>query len=34
MPKHLIKRYMPDHKSIKEHKHLRIFGPLLVLISL
>ena len=29
MPKHLIKRYMPDHKSIKEHKHLRIFGPLL-----
>lgn len=29
MPKDLIKRYMPDHQKVKEHKHLRIFGSLL-----
>jgi len=29
MPKHIIKRYMPDHETIREHKHLRIFGTLL-----
>lgn len=26
MPKHLIKRITPDHKVIREHRHLRIFG--------
>lgn len=29
MPKHLIKRYMPDHNKVREHKHLRIFGSFL-----
>ncbi len=29
MPKKLIKKYMPDHKTIKEHKHLKVFGTLL-----
>ena len=29
MPKHLIKRYMPDHETIRNHKHLKIFGTLL-----
>jgi len=29
MPKKLIKKYMPDHKTIKEHKHLKIFGSLI-----
>ncbi len=29
MPKHIIKRYMPDHQRVKEHKHLQIFGSLL-----
>lgn len=29
MPKKLIKKYMPDHHKIKEHKHLKIFGKLL-----
>lgn len=29
MPKKLIKRYLPDHKSLKEHKHLKHFGELL-----
>jgi len=29
MPKRLIKRYTPDHDTIRNHKHLRIFGKLL-----
>lgn len=29
MPKKLIKRFMPDHQSIKDNKHLKIFGRLL-----
>ena len=29
MPKKLIKRYMPDHRQIREHKHLQLFGSLL-----
>ena len=29
MPKKLIKRLMPDHQSIKDNKHLKIFGSLL-----
>jgi uncharacterized protein (DUF2062 family) len=29
MPKKLIKRWMPDHHTIKENKHLQIFGELL-----
>lgn len=29
MPKKFIKRYIPDHKTIRDHKHLRIFGKLL-----
>lgn len=29
MPKHLFKRYMPDHETIRNHKHLRVFGSLL-----
>ncbi len=29
MPKRLIKRYLPDHRQIREHKHLRVFGTLL-----
>ncbi|ORU90348.1 MAG: ATP-binding protein [Cycloclasticus sp. symbiont of Poecilosclerida sp. M] len=29
MPKRLIKKYFPDHKTIKEHKHLQVFGSLL-----
>ncbi len=29
MPKKLIKRYLPDHKSIKEQKALKVFGTLL-----
>lgn len=29
MPKKLIKRLMPDHRTIREHKHLRFLGTLL-----
>ena len=29
MPKHLLKQYAPDHESIRNHKHLRMFGRLL-----
>jgi hypothetical protein len=29
MPKKLIKRFTPDHQSIKENKYLKIFGSLL-----
>ncbi|RLJ17717.1 DUF2062 domain-containing protein [bacterium endosymbiont of Escarpia laminata] len=29
MPKHLIKRITPDHDTIRNHKHLRMFGALL-----
>ena len=29
MPKRLIKKYLPDPKTIKEHKHLKVFGSLL-----
>ena len=29
MPKHLFKRYLPEHHKIKNHKHLRFFGRLL-----
>lgn len=29
MPKRIIKRYIPDHRKIREHKHLRFFGALL-----
>jgi len=29
MPKKLIKRYMPDHDKIRNHRHLKLFGTLL-----
>jgi len=29
MPKHLLKRYTPDAKAIREHKHLRMFAGFL-----
>ena len=29
MPKKFIKRYMPDHRTIRDHRHLRFFGTLL-----
>jgi uncharacterized protein (DUF2062 family) len=29
MPKHLIRKYAPDHEKLKEHKYLRLFGRLL-----
>jgi uncharacterized protein (DUF2062 family) len=29
MPKHLLKRYAPDPKCVRDHKHLRIFAHLL-----
>jgi len=29
MPKRLIKRYMPDHRKIREHRCLQCFGKLL-----
>ena len=29
MPRRIIKKYMPDHKKIRDHKYLRMFGNLL-----
>lgn len=29
MPKDLIRRYMPDHRRVRKHRHLRIFGDAL-----
>ena len=29
MPKRLIKRFTPDHETIRNHKYLRMFGSLL-----
>lgn len=29
MPKDLIKRFMPDHDTVREHRHLRVFGDAL-----
>lgn len=29
MPKHLIKRITPDHETIRNHKHMQVFGDLL-----
>lgn len=29
MPKKFIKRYIPDHKTIRDHKHLKFLGKLL-----
>jgi uncharacterized protein (DUF2062 family) len=29
MPKHLFKRYTPDPKTVREHKHLRLFARFL-----
>ena len=29
MPKHLIKKYFPDRDTIRNHKHLQVFGNLL-----
>ena len=29
MPKRIIKRFLPDHDKIREHKHLQFLGPLL-----
>lgn len=29
MPKHIFKRYMPDHEKIRGHKHLKFLGILL-----
>ncbi len=26
MPKRLLKRYLPDHREIRDHKHLQFFG--------
>jgi len=30
MPKHFIRRFTPDHETIRNHKHLRVFGRLLL----
>lgn len=29
VPKHIIKKYTPNHEVIRNHKHLRMFGQLL-----
>ncbi len=29
MPKKIIKRFLPDYKKIREHKHLKVFGKLI-----
>ncbi len=29
MPRRLIKRYLPDHRTVRDHKHLRFLGKLL-----
>ncbi len=29
MPRKFIRRYLPDHAKVREHKHLRLFGRLL-----
>lgn len=29
MPRRILKRLLPDHRTIKEHKHLKFFGALL-----
>lgn len=29
MPKHLIKRYLPNRDELKQHKHLQMFGRLI-----
>ncbi|OGT89114.1 MAG: ATP-binding protein [Gammaproteobacteria bacterium RIFOXYA12_FULL_61_12] len=29
MPKHLIRKFFPDHEQVRHHKHLRIFGKLI-----
>ena len=29
MPKHLIRKITPDHDTIRNHKHLKVFGTLL-----
>ena len=29
MPKHLIRKITPDHETIRNHKHMQIFGTLL-----
>ncbi len=29
MPKNFFKRYVPDHRRVREHKHLQVFGDLL-----
>lgn len=29
MPKRLLKRFLPEHQRIKEHRHLQFFGDLL-----